>query len=114
MLVRSCGKLERVVRRSEDRRTATEIRLADRSPPARSIGWLEVHGRLLATLVGLELVGDALVLVQRRHAGALNRGDVHECIVAAAIRRDEAIALVGVENLTVPVIAMKWLLLSRE
>src|SRR3546814_9211270 len=32
------------------------------------------------------------------HAGALHRGDVNECVVSSALRRDEPIALVGIEE----------------
>ena len=64
---------------------------------------LQVRGALAATTIGLEFIGHALVAVERAHAGGFDRADVHERVVAAVIGLDEAIALVGVENFTVPI-----------
>src|SRR6185436_4494421 len=58
----------------------------------------EVAGAGLAAIVGLELVADALVLIERAHPGPFDRADVDEGVVAAAFRRDEAVALVGIEE----------------
>ncbi len=61
-------------------------------------GGLEVDGAGLAALVVLEVVAEALILVQRRHPGALDGRNVDEGVVAAALGLDEAVALVGVEE----------------
>lgn len=61
-------------------------------------GGFEIDGGLLAALVGLDLVTDALVLPQRRHAGALHGADVDEAVIAAVIGLDEPITLVGIEE----------------
>jgi len=61
-------------------------------------GGLEIDRGGLAALVLLELVRDALILIERAHAGALDGGNVHERIVTTALRRNEAIALVGIEE----------------
>src|SRR3974390_2136822 len=56
--------------------------------------------RLLAgTAVGHDLVRKLLTVVQRRQAGTFDGADVHEHILAAVIRLDEAVALGGVEPL---------------
>src|SRR5690606_18102586 len=47
----------------------------------------------------LKLERQLLAFVQRVHAGALDGRDVHEHIVAAVIRLDEAVALGRVEPL---------------
>src|SRR4051812_24916225 len=59
---------------------------------------LEVDGAGLAAAVGLELVGDALVAVERLEPGRLHGGDVDEGVAAAGLGLDEAVALVGVEE----------------
>src|SRR5882724_9349327 len=60
----------------------------------------EIDGfRALALLVGLDVEGDALSLVQRLEPGALDGGDVHEDIAPAVVRFDEAVAAFGVEEL---------------
>src|SRR5688572_26112407 len=61
-------------------------------------GVLEVDGAGLAALVVLEVVAEALILVQRGHAGAFDRRNVDEGIVAAALGLNEAVALVAVEE----------------
>src|SRR5690606_23714139 len=59
----------------------------------------EVDRRFLAIQAALDLIGQTLVLVQRLHAGGLHSADVDEAVCAAVFRRNEAIALVGVEEL---------------
>jgi Domain of unknown function (DUF2383) len=59
----------------------------------------EVGGTHFARAVFLEVVGDALVFLQRAHAGFFDRGDVDERIGAALIRLDEAKALHFIEPL---------------
>src|SRR5438309_11936856 len=61
-------------------------------------GRLEIDRAGLAAAVGLELVRNALVAIERAHAGLLDGGDVDERVGPAALGRDEAIALVGVEE----------------
>src|SRR5581483_9571245 len=70
-------------------------RLASETPVS---GVLKIGGGLLAAL-GDDLVRDALALVDRAHAGALDGGDVHEHVLGAVGRGDEAEALLGVEEL---------------
>lgn len=61
---------------------------------------LEAFGRHLAgAAVGLELVGDLLALVEGAQARTLDRADVHERVLTAAIGGDEAEALGRVEPL---------------
>ena len=63
-------------------------------------GGLEIAGGLLAAaLVGFHFVGDLLAFGETTHSCALDSGDVHEHIVAAVIRLDEAEALLLVEPL---------------
>src|SRR4051812_32484044 len=64
----------------------------------RFLGGLEVHGAHLAAIVLLEVVADALVLAQRAHSGLLDGGHVDERVVSAAVRRDEAVALMLVKE----------------
>src|SRR5206468_3577104 len=59
---------------------------------------LQVDCGHLAAAVLLQLVADALILVQRAHAAVLDRGDEDEGVGAAAVRSDEAVALVVVEE----------------
>src|SRR6185503_12623347 len=59
---------------------------------------LQVHCRHLAATVFLEVEADALVLAKRAHSRALDRADVDEGVIAAAVRRDEAVAFVFVEE----------------
>src|SRR4051812_47106386 len=61
-------------------------------------GGLDVHGLQFAALVLLEVVGDALVLAQSAHSGALHGGDVNERVLAALVGLDETIALVLIEK----------------
>src|SRR3546814_6153968 len=72
----------------------------------RSVGWpvaigsgrLQVDRRGRTAAVGCELGGDALVLIDRAHPGALDRRDMNEGVRPARFGRDEAVALVGVEE----------------
>src|SRR6185503_18020117 len=64
----------------------------------RGFGRLEVDGAGLAAVVLLQVVGQALVLAQRVHSGALDRSDVDERVLAAVIGGDEAVALLLVEE----------------
>ena len=61
-------------------------------------GGLEIDGSGLAAAVIFQFVGNALILVERRHAGLFDGRDVDERIVAAAIGLDKAVALVSVEE----------------
>src|SRR5215467_6365737 len=56
-------------------------------------------GRLLTLGAGRDVEGHLLVLLQRLEAALLDRREVHEEILAAAIRGDEAIAFCIVEPL---------------
>jgi len=62
-------------------------------------GGLQVHGARATPAVVLEIVGHTLLAIQGTHARGLNRTDVHERIAASVFGLDEAIALVGVEEL---------------
>lgn len=64
----------------------------------QSSGGFELGRRSAATLVRLDLVAYALVLEERGHSGLLDRADVHEAVITAAVGRDEAIAFVGIEE----------------
>src|ERR1041385_4925890 len=71
------------------------VRRAFRS---RRLRRLQVHRGLAAGLaVAFQFVLHPLAVVQRTQAGALDRRDVHEDVLAAVIRLDEAVALGGVE-----------------
>src|SRR5262249_22200030 len=60
----------------------------------RLVRGAQIVGRRLArAAVRHDLVGDLLAFTQRAEPGALDGRDVHEHIVAAVIRLDEAIAL---------------------
>jgi hypothetical protein len=61
-------------------------------------GRLEIHGGLFATLIGLDLIAQSLVLPQRHHARAFDRADMDEAVIAATIRCDETKTFVGVEK----------------
>src|SRR3954469_15961917 len=66
----------------------------------RSADSLEIlGGSLAAGTVGDQLELDLLAFRQMGHAGALDGADVHECVLAAVIRRNEAEALGAVEPL---------------
>src|SRR3546814_17830754 len=61
-------------------------------------GLLEIHGRLFAAPIRLQFIAEALVALERRHAGPFNGGNVDEAVAGAIFIRNEAIALVGVED----------------
>src|SRR6202044_1868134 len=66
----------------------------------RSSGRLQIgRGGFAAAAVGLDVERQLLALDQRAHAGALDRRDVHEDVGAAGVLHDEAVALLGVEEL---------------
>lgn len=69
-----------------------------KQPAANRSCSLKIHGRGLASLIGLQLVRYALIFLEGAHTGTFDRRDVHECILAAVVRRDKAIALVGVKK----------------
>src|SRR4029079_12604572 len=56
-------------------------------------------GRLAATAGGHGVVGDLLALVEGAHPGAFDRADVHEDILVAIVRLNEAEALLAIEPL---------------
>src|SRR5215204_4295239 len=60
---------------------------------------LQVNCGRLAIAARLGLEGDLLILIQVAQSSALDSADVHEHIVAAAIRLNEAEALLRVEPL---------------
>ena len=57
----------------------------------------QVFGRRLAITAGFEVERDLLAFTQGRKTGAFDGGDVHECILAAVRRFDEAVTLGRVE-----------------
>src|SRR5690554_5456343 len=59
----------------------------------------QVHSGLTAVAAGLDFVVHLVVLVEAVYACTLNRRDVNEVVFAAVVRRDEAKALGGVEEL---------------
>src|SRR5258706_10752177 len=73
----------------------------DAGPPRRTglplAAVAQVRGGFLAALAD-DVVADLLALAERAHAGALDRGDMDEDVLAAAGRLDEAKALGGVEE----------------
>ena len=58
----------------------------------------QIDSRLLATTIGFDVIAQTLVLVQSGETRILNDADVDEAVIAAVDRRDEAIALVGIEE----------------
>src|SRR5215467_5213366 len=91
---------------------ATPRRKAAASPrPCRSVrgqsrafsapsGGSQVLGRRLSGLaVGNDLEGDFLAFLELVEAGALDRADVDEDVLAAVLRLDESVALLRVEPL---------------
>src|SRR4030081_3377444 len=60
----------------------------------------EIDGlRPFTLLVGLDVEGDVLSLVQGLEPGLLDRGDVHENVAPAVVGLDEAVAAFCVEEL---------------
>src|SRR3546814_16804043 len=54
-------------------------------------GLLEIHGRLFAAPIRLQFIAEALVALERRHAGPCNGGKVEESVAGATFIRDEDI-----------------------
>ena len=69
---------------------AVELNLADQG---------QVRCRNLTVTAGLELIGDLVAFIETLQARTLDSGDVDECVLVAAFRRNEAEALGGVEEL---------------
>jgi len=63
----------------------------------RGSNHLEISSGLLAAL-GHDFEADLLALVQRAHTGTLNCRDVHEHILRAIVRLNEAVALLSIEK----------------
>src|SRR5262245_36976531 len=63
-----------------------------------ALGRAEID-RLGAACIGLNVERDLLTLAQRAHACCFNSGSVDEHVLAAAFRRNEAVALRRVEKL---------------
>ena len=64
----------------------------------QSIGAAQIDCRFLAITAGLDVIGHALVLVQRAEASSLHGRDVDEAVLSAIFRLNEAIALVFVKE----------------
>src|SRR6185295_18647446 len=66
-----------------------------RPRPEKSLsGGAQIVGRRFArAAICHDFVGDLLAFTQRSEAGTLDSADVHEHVIAAVIRLDEAIAL---------------------
>ena len=62
-------------------------------------GGAEVHSAFLAIAAAFDVIIETLVLIQRRHPGRLHGGDVDEAVSRTIVGLDEAIALVGIEEL---------------
>lgn len=58
----------------------------------------KIDGRLLAVLTVFDFIVDALIFIERHHARCLHSRDVNKAVIAAAVRRDKAIAFVSVEE----------------
>ena len=56
----------------------------------------------VSTAILLQVVAYALVLAERMHAAVLDGADMDEGVIAASVRRDEAVALAVVEELHSP------------
>ena len=65
----------------------------------RSNGAQIIGRRLAGPSIRYDLIRDLLSLVETVHPGALDGADVHENILAAVIRLDEAKAFLAVEPL---------------
>src|SRR5260221_12583560 len=68
-----------------------------RSARRSALRRLEIH-RLGAACVRFGVEAYALTFIERPHSSALDRGDMDEYVLAAAVWRDEAKALCGVEK----------------
>src|SRR6185369_11428924 len=71
----------------------------DAGTVALSSGSLQIDRGGLALLAALDVVADLLTLVQASQAGPLHRRDVHEDVLRAIIRLDEAVTLLTIEPL---------------
>src|SRR5437764_8681056 len=83
------------------RRKTLGVKDAERcrfSEEASRLCGLQIARRLLAAL-GHDLVADLLAFHESAHAGALDRADVHEHVLAAVARLDEAKAFLRIEEL---------------
>src|SRR6476646_10309896 len=77
---------------------ARRLRRALTSKQCRKVSdWLQIAGSLLATL-GDDFKADLLAFVQRAHSCTLDRGDVHEDVLRAIVRLNEAEAFLGIEK----------------
>jgi hypothetical protein len=66
----------------------------------RQLDSAEIVGRRLAgPTVGNDLESDLLSFVKVLHTGAFNRADMHEDVLAAIVRLNEAEALLAIEPL---------------
>lgn len=64
-----------------------------------SVSRRKIYGAFLAVTPLFEIVVEALILIERVHARCLHGSDVHKAIGRAIIGLDEAITLIGVEEL---------------
>jgi hypothetical protein len=58
----------------------------------------EVHCGCFPAAVILKVIGQALILAEAAHPGALHSGDVNERVIAALVGLDETVALVLIEK----------------
>src|SRR6476660_2865566 len=76
---------------------------------ATDLGELHVRSLLAApALVVLDVEGDLVALVQRRNAGALERGRMDEHVFVAALRRDKAEAARMIEEFHCAIDTSHW------
>lgn len=76
---------------------------------AKDLGELHVRSLLAApALVVLDLEGDLVALVQRRNAGALERGGMDEYVLVTALRRDKAEAARMIEEFHCAIDTRHW------
>src|SRR5690349_5054324 len=86
--------------RSRDMREPIPCVEAQPSRNERKSDELQFDGlRPAPALVGLHLVGQLHALGKVRQSGALHGSDVHENVLAAALRRNESVALGLIEEL---------------
>src|SRR5262249_7214945 len=79
-------------------RTPSVVTSVDRDQSGRRLRGLQIGRRLLAPL-GHDVVTDLLAFNKAAHAGALDRADVHEHVLAAVARLDESKAFLSIEEL---------------
>src|SRR5690349_11624240 len=63
----------------------------------RRLGRAQIDGRHPAALALFELVAQLLALLQRIHAGPLDRGNMNEDVIAPSRRLDKSVTLLGIE-----------------